>query len=78
MCLTGSLLKGFIRSRSEAIIDGVQRLVLSYEVGDPEKKALLKELCNMTKIPENNRTRYQVCERHPVYNIRKCSQRLLM
>jgi Arc/MetJ-type ribon-helix-helix transcriptional regulator len=40
--------EGIYSSRSEAIIDGVRRLVLAYEVEDPFKKALLKSYMGKT------------------------------
>ena len=41
--------EGIYSSRSEAIIDGVRRLVLAYEVEDPFKKALLKSVMGKTQ-----------------------------
>jgi Arc/MetJ-type ribon-helix-helix transcriptional regulator len=40
--------EGIYSSRSEAIIDGVRRLVLAYEVEDPFKKALLNSYMGKT------------------------------
>lgn len=40
--------EGIYSNRSEAIIDGVRRLVLAYEVEDPFRQALLKSYMGKT------------------------------